>query len=139
LVEAGARVRWPGGMPAKVRALIEHELALIAELRYEPYFLTVHDIVQFAREEKILCQGRGSAANSAVCYTLGVTAVDPQHMQMLMERFISRERNEPPDIDIDFEHERREEVIQYLYRKYDRPRPALPPTLTTYTRRSAVR
>ena len=139
LVEAGARVRWPGGMPAKVRALIEHELALIAELRYEPYFLTVHDIVQFARGEKILCQGRGSAANSAVCYTLGVTAVDPQHMQMLMERFISRERNEPPDIDIDFEHERREEVIQYLYRKYGRQRTALTATVITYRRRSALR
>jgi error-prone DNA polymerase len=139
LVEAGARGRWPGGMPAKVRALIEHELALIAELHYEPYFLTVHDIVRFARGAAILCQGRGSAANSAVCYALGVTEVDPQHMQMLMERFISRERNEPPDIDIDFEHERREEVIQYLYRKYGRERTALTATVITYHRRSALR
>ncbi|MGE0582814.1 MAG: error-prone DNA polymerase [Steroidobacteraceae bacterium] len=139
LVEMGARGRWPQGVPAKVRALIEHELALIAELRYEPYFLTVHDIVRFARGRQILCQGRGSAANSAVCYALGVTEVDPQHMQMLMERFISRERNEPPDIDIDFEHERREEVIQYLYRKYGRERTALTATVITYHRRSALR
>jgi error-prone DNA polymerase len=139
LVEAGARLRWPQGMPGKVRALIEHELALIAELRYEPYFLTVHDIVRFARGEAILCQGRGSAANSAVCYALGVTEVDPGRMQMLMERFISRERNEPPDIDIDFEHERREEVIQYIYRKYGRERTALTATVITYHRRSALR
>ncbi|HQX48087.1 MAG TPA: error-prone DNA polymerase, partial [Steroidobacteraceae bacterium] len=139
LVETGARDRWPLGVPAKVRALLEHELALIAELRYEPYFLTVHDIVRFARGEQILCQGRGSAANSAVCYALGVTEVDPQHMQMLMERFISRERKEPPDIDIDFEHERREEVIQYLYRKYGRERTALTATVITYHRRSALR
>ncbi|MBV6416104.1 MAG: Error-prone DNA polymerase [Steroidobacteraceae bacterium] len=139
LVQAGARHRWPQGVPAKVRSLIEHELALIAELRYEPYFLTVHDIVQFARGAGILCQGRGSAANSAVCYSLGITEVDPAHMQMLMERFISRERNEPPDIDIDFEHERREEVIQYIYRKYGRERTALTATVISYRPRSALR
>ncbi len=141
LTEAGLRQRWPQGEPVKVRALIEHELALIAELHYESYFLTVYDIVKFARGEGILCQGRGSAANSAVCYCLGVTAVDPAHenMQMLMERFISRERNEPPDIDIDFEHERREEVIQHLYRKYGRARTALTATVITYRPRSALR
>ena len=108
--------------PADVRELIEHELALIAELRYEPYFLTVHDIVAFARAQGILCQGRGSAANSAVCYALGITEVDPARMSMLFERFISKERNEPPDIDVDFEHQRREEVIQYIYAQV-RPRP----------------
>jgi error-prone DNA polymerase len=126
-------------VPASVRALIEHELALIAELQYEPYFLTVHDIVAFARSRKILCQGRGSAANSAVCYALHITEVDPARMQMLFERFISRERNEPPDIDVDFEHQRREEVIQYIYRKYGRDRAALAATLITYRPRSAVR
>ena len=117
--------------PASVRALIEHELALIAELGYEPYFLTVHDIVAFARSKDILCQGRGSAANSAVCYALGITEVDPARMQMLFERFISRERNEPPDIDVDFEHQRREEVMQYIYGKYGRDRAALAATLIT--------
>ncbi len=100
--------------------LVEHELALIAELRFDAYFLTVHDIVSHARSLGILCQGRGSAANSAVCYCLGVTEVDPGRMSLLFERFISRERNEPPDIDVDFEHERREEVIQYVYAKYGR-------------------
>ncbi len=139
LTEAGVRWRWPQGEPAKVRTLIEHELALISELRYESYFLTVHDIVVFARRAGILCQGRGSAANSAVCYSLGVTEVDPGHIQMLMERFVSRERNEPPDIDIDFEHERREEVIQYLYRKYGRERTALTATVITWRSRSALR
>ena len=109
-------------MPEKVRALVEHELRLIAELRYEAYFLTVFDMVRFARRRGILCQGRGSAANSAVCYCLGVTAVDPDRMEVLFERFVSRERNEAPDIDIDFEHERREEVLQYLYEKYGRER-----------------
>ncbi|HEY5622576.1 MAG TPA: PHP domain-containing protein, partial [Gammaproteobacteria bacterium] len=104
LTEEGMRWRWPEGTPEKVRGLVEHELELIAELRYEPYFLTVHDIVQFARRNRILCQGRGSAANSAVCYCLGITEVDPSRMELLMERFISRERNEPPDIDVDFEH-----------------------------------
>lgn len=131
--------RWPDGAPDRVRRLVDHELALIAELGYEAYFLTVHDIVRFARSRGILCQGRGSAANSAVCYCLGITEVDPARMQMLFERFISRERNEPPDIDVDFEHQRREEVIQYIYRKYGRERAALAATVITYRPRSAVR
>ena len=139
LTEAGARRRWLGGMPENVRALVEHELTLIADLQYEPYFLTVHDVVAFARSQGILCQGRGSAANSAVCYCLGVTEVDPSRMTLLVERFISRERNEPPDIDIDFEHERREEVIQYVYRKYGRERAALTATVISYRPRSALR
>ena len=126
-------------VPPDVRDLIEHELALIAELRYEPYFLTVHDIVAFARSKDILCQGRGSAANSAVCYALGITEVDPARMSMLFERFISKERNEPPDIDVDFEHQRREEVMQYVYAKYGRDRAALAATLITYRPKSAVR
>ena len=125
--------------PPDVHELIEHELALIAELRYEPYFLTVHDIVAFARSKGILCQGRGSAANSAVCYALGITEVDPARMSMLFERFISKERNEPPDIDVDFEHQRREEVMQYVYAKYGRDRAALAATLITYRPKSAVR
>ncbi|HVF65698.1 MAG TPA: error-prone DNA polymerase [Casimicrobiaceae bacterium] len=127
------------GAPPDVRELIEYELALIAELRYEPYFLTVQDIVAFARSRDILCQGRGSAANSAVCYALGITEVDPSRMSMLFERFISRERNEPPDIDVDFEHQRREEVMQYVYQKYGRDRAALAATLICYRPRSAVR
>jgi error-prone DNA polymerase len=118
LTLAGAQQRWPQGVPAAVNALIEKELGLIAELSYEHFFLTVHDVVCFARERAILCQGRGSAANSAVCYALGITEVDPARMSLLFERFISRERREPPDIDVDFEHERREEVIQYIYNKY---------------------
>jgi error-prone DNA polymerase len=113
LTEDGLRERFPQGAPEHVRRLVGHELALIAELHFEPYFLTVHDIVAFARERGILCQGRGSAANSAVCYALRITEVDPARMNMLFERFVSRERNEPPDIDVDFEHQRREEVIQY--------------------------
>ncbi|HTL75215.1 MAG TPA: error-prone DNA polymerase [Casimicrobiaceae bacterium] len=125
--------------PASVRALIDYELALIAELRYEPYFLTVHDIVAFARSRGILCQGRGSAANSAVCYALSITEVDPARSEMLFERFISRERNEPPDIDVDFEHQRREEVMQYVYAKYGRDRAALAATLITYQPKSAIR
>ena len=125
--------------PANVRALIEHELALIAELRYEPYFLTVHDIIAFARSKEILCQGRGSAANSAVCYALYITEVDPARSEVLFERFISKERNEPPDIDVDFEHQRREEVMQYVYGKYGRDRAALAATLITYRPKSAVR
>jgi error-prone DNA polymerase len=125
--------------PPSVRALIEYELALIAELRYEPYFLTVHDIVAFARSKDILCQGRGSAANSAVCYALRITEVDPARSAMLFERFISKERNEPPDIDVDFEHQRREEVMQYVYGKYGRHRAALAATLITYQAKSAVR
>ncbi|HDP89641.1 MAG TPA: error-prone DNA polymerase [Thioalkalivibrio sp.] len=136
---AGMAERWPEGAPARVVELVEHELRIIAELDYAPYFLTVHDIVRFARRRGILCQGRGSAANSAVCYCLGITAVDPSRMDMLFERFISRERGEPPDIDIDFEHTRREEVIQYIYRKYGRERAALTATLITYRRRSALR
>jgi error-prone DNA polymerase len=125
--------------PAHVVALIEHELALITDLGYEPYFLTVFDIVRFARSQGILCQGRGSAANSAVCYALGVTEVDPARMSMLFERFMSKERNEPPDIDVDFEHQRREEVIQYIYAKYGRDRAALTATVITYRTKSAIR
>jgi error-prone DNA polymerase len=139
LTEAGAAGRWPGGVPAAVRSLLDKELALIAELRYEHYFLTVHDIVAYARKNDILCQGRGSAANSAVCYALGITEVDPARGIMLFERFISRERREPPDIDVDFEHERREEVIQYLYRKYGRERTALTAVVSCYRGRSARR
>lgn len=125
--------------PAAVVTQIEHELKLITDLRYEAYFLTIYDIVLFARTRGILCQGRGSAANSAVCYCLGITEVDPARMQLLFERFISRERNEPPDIDIDFEHERREEVIQYLYEKYGRHRTALTAALSTYRPKAAIR
>ena len=140
LTEAGAQRRWLQGVPPAERAALEHELALIAELGYEPYFLTVHDLVDFARRRGIFCQGRGSAANSRVCYCLGVTAVDPQRgAGLLFERFISRERNEPPDIDIDFEHERREEVIQYVYAKYGRERAALAATVIQYRSRSALR
>ncbi len=139
LTYRGARGYWPNGIPDKVARLLEHELALIGELQYEPYFLTVYDLVHFARSRNILCQGRGSAANSAVCYCLGITAVDPARMNLLMERFISRERNEPPDIDVDFEHSRREEVIQYIYRRYGRHRAALAASVTTYRWRSAVR
>ena len=139
LTEEGARWRWPDGIPLKARQQIEHELALIAELQYEAYFLTVHDIVRFARSRQILCQGRGSAANSAVCFALGVTEVDPGRMNMLFERFLSRERNEPPDIDIDFEHERREEVIQYVFERYGRERAALTAVATQYRGRSAIR
>ncbi len=139
LTERGCAWRWPGGESPKVRKLIEHELELIAELRYEAYFLTVHDIVSYARSLGILCQGRGSAANSIVCFCLGITEVDPDRMQTLVERFISKERNEPPDIDVDFEHERREEVIQYIYRKYSRERAALAATVITYRGRSAIR
>jgi len=139
LTEAGIRQRWPGGISTELRQQIEHELSLISDMRYESYFLTVHDIVQFARSRDILCQGRGSAANSAVCYCLGITEVDPARMNMLFERFISRERDEPPDIDVDFEHERREEVIQYIYRKYGRERAALAATVISYRPRSAIR
>jgi error-prone DNA polymerase len=144
LTEEGFARRFPAASTpedrcARVRKLIEHELALIAEQRYEPFFLTVYDIVKFARDKNILCQGRGSAANSAVCYCLGITAVDPSQMEMLFERFISRERNEPPDIDVDFEHQRREEVIQYIYAKYGRERAALTATVICYRPRSALR
>jgi len=139
LTWAGARERYPEGVPEKVRETLEHELALIEELRYEAYFLTCYDIVKFARSKGILCQGRGGAANSAVCYCLGITAVDPAKFSLLFERFVSRERGEPPDIDIDFEHERREEVIQYIYEKYGRERAALTAEVISYRGRSAVR
>ena len=153
LTAQGARDRYPAGVPAKVAAALDHELRLIDELNYAPYFLTVHDLVRFARtgEERpgdapalgwpgpILCQGRGAAANSAVCYCLGVTSVDPDRADLLVERFMSKERNEPPDIDIDFEHERREEVIQYVYRTYGRERAALTAEVISYRGRSAVR
>ncbi|NKB59260.1 MAG: PHP domain-containing protein [Alphaproteobacteria bacterium] len=135
----GAKRRYPGGPTAEVRKMIEHELSLIAELSYAPYFLTVYDLVRFAREKEILCQGRGSAANSAVCYCLGITAVDPSKLDLLFERFVSAERDEPPDIDVDFEHERREEVIQYIYEKYGRDRAGLAATVISYRSRSAVR
>ncbi len=139
LTETGLRRRWPDGISAKVREQVEAELTLIGELGYEPYFLTVYDVVRFARERGILCQGRGSAANSAVCYCLGITEVDPARSSMLFGRFISRERDEPPDIDVDFEHERREEVIQYIYRRYGRDRAALAATVISYRPRSAIR
>jgi error-prone DNA polymerase len=135
----GAASRYPQGIPEKVRRLVEHELQLIAELRYEPYFLTVWDLVQFARSRGILCQGRGSAANSAVCYCLEVTSVDPERIDVLFERFVSKERNEAPDIDVDFEHERREEVIQYVYEKYGRDRAGMTAEVISYRPRSAVR
>jgi error-prone DNA polymerase len=139
LTARGLDWRFPSGVPQKVRALVDYELQLIAELRYEAFFLTVHDVVRFARERGILCQGRGSAANSAVCYALGITEVDPGRLSTLFERFVSRERNEPPDIDVDFEHQRREEVIQYIYAKYGRSRAALAATVICYRPRSAVR
>ena len=137
--QAGAVRRFPGGVPPEVAAQIEKELSLIAELRYEAYFLTVYDIVQYARSQGILCQGRGSAANSAVCYCLGITEVDPARGNSLFERFISKERNEPPDIDVDFEHQRREEVIQYIYAKYGRHRAALTAVVISYRPRSVLR
>jgi len=139
LVYAGAALRWPDGVDQASSKQIEHELELVADLQYEPYFLTVHDIVEFARRRGILCQGRGSAANSVICYCLHITEIDPVRMSMLVERFISRARNEPPDIDVDFEHQRREEVIQYLYEKYGRHRAALTGALITYHSRSAIR
>ena len=135
----GARMRYPEGVPERTREALSHELALIAALDYAPYFLTVHDIVRFARTRGILCQGRGSAANSAVCFCLGVTEVDPARFDLLFERFVSPERNEPPDIDVDFEHERREEVIQYIYQRYGRERAGLAAAVTTYRTRSAIR
>ena len=138
-VALGAAQRWPNGVPSAVQSRIQHELVLISELDYEYYFLTVYDLVRFARERQILCQGRGSAANSVVCYCLHITEVNPEQVNLLFERFISRERDEPPDIDVDFEHERREEVIQYIYRKYTRRRAALAATVITYRSRSAVR
>ncbi|MDH0098853.1 error-prone DNA polymerase [Pseudomonas sp. GD04158] len=140
-VEEGLRWRWPDGASTKVRAQVEHELQLITELKYESYFLTVHDIVSWAREQHILCQGRGSAANSTVCFALGITELNPDNSgsRLLFERFLSRERNEPPDIDVDFEHERREEVIQYVFRRYGRQRAALTAVASTYHGAGALR
>jgi error-prone DNA polymerase len=135
----GARERWPEQIPEHVERLLEHELSLIAELRYEHFFLTVQDLVRFAKERGILCQGRGSAANSVVCYCLGITIVDPSRQSVLFERFISKERHEPPDIDVDFEHERREEVMQYLYARYGRHRAGIAATVITYRLKSALR
>jgi len=135
----GAETRYPEGIPERTQAALIYELRLIASLDYAPYFLTVHDIVRFARSEGILCQGRGSAANSAACYCLGITEVDPVRVDLLFERFISPERNEPPDIDVDFEHERREEVIQYIYERYGRERASLAAAVITYRTRSAIR
>lgn len=139
LTQEGEKRRYPGGTPLKVQGLIRKELALISEMAYEHYFLTIHDIVAFARSQGILCQGRGSAANSAVCYCLGITEVNPARVELLFERFISKDRNEPPDIDVDFEHQRREEVIQYIYRRYGRERAALAATVIRYRPRSAIR
>ena len=139
LTVAGAQQRYPQGVPEKIEVQLAHELALIDELNYAMYFITVHDIVKFAIDNQILCQGRGSAANSAVCYCLAITAVDPSESQLLFERFISRERKEPPDIDVDFEHQRREEVIQYIYAKYGHEHAAIAATVTTYRPRSAIR
>ncbi|UVL54330.1 error-prone DNA polymerase [Pseudomonas sp. B21-035] len=139
LCERGHRERWPGGIGDKARQSLEHELQLIAELNYESYFLTVHDIVNFARGQGILCQGRGSAANSVVCFVLGITELDPMKSHLLFERFLSRERDEPPDIDVDFEHDRREEVLQYVFRRYGRHRAALTAVASTYHAAGAVR
>ncbi|MDQ0569626.1 error-prone DNA polymerase [Variovorax paradoxus] len=135
----GAAVRFPEGIPNKVREQVEKELALIVEMKYEMFFLTVEDIVRFARSQHILCQGRGSSANSVVCYCLGITAVNPEKSHLLFERFLSRHRNEPPDIDVDFEHQRREEVIQYIYEKYGRERAAIAAVVICYRSRSALR
>ncbi|MEO9245414.1 error-prone DNA polymerase [Pseudomonas inefficax] len=139
LCQQGLPLRWPGGPSSKVRDVLARELALIEELGYESYFLTVHDIVAFARSQRILCQGRGSAANSVVCFVLGITELDPMEHHLLFERFLSRERNEPPDIDVDFEHDRREEVIQYVFRRYGRHRAALTAVVNTYHAAGAVR
>ncbi|GBD43012.1 Error-prone DNA polymerase [bacterium HR40] len=135
----GARQRYGEDVPEKVARQLRHELQIVGELGYAPYFLTVHEIVRFAKSRNILCQGRGSAANSAICYVLGITAVDPARMDLLFERFVSAARNEPPDIDVDFEHERREEVIQYIYDRYGRERAALAATVVRYRARSALR
>ncbi len=136
---AGAQKRYPFGIPEKVRLALAHEIALISQLKYAPYFLTVFDIVRFARGKGILCQGRGSAANSSVCFCLGITEVDPDKSDLLFERFISADRREPPDIDVDFEHERREEVIQYIYNRYGRERAGLAATVISYRARSSIR
>ncbi len=139
LATEGARQRYPSGVPPKIARLLQHELTLIEELRYEAYFLTVYDLVRFARERSILCQGRGSAANSVVCFCIGITSVDPDRIEVLFERFVSRERDEAPDIDVDFEHERREEVLQYLYDRYGRDRAGMTAEVITYRPRSAMR
>src|SRR5215217_4776526 len=139
LTEQGVRRRYPDGMRLDIRRALDHELAVTAELKYAPYFLTVHDIVRFARSKGILCQGRGSAANSVICYCLGITEVDPERINLLFERFVSAERREPPDIDVDFEHERREEVIQHIYQRYGRDRAGLAATVISYRGRSAIR
>ncbi|MBI6576335.1 error-prone DNA polymerase [Pseudomonas viridiflava] len=139
LTEQGVRKRWPDGLRPTTRKQVEKELALIAEMKFDSYFLTVHDIVEFARSQHILCQGRGSAANSVVCYALGITELNPEKSNLLFERFISRERNEPPDIDVDFEHDRREEVIQYVFRRYGRGRAALTAVASTYHGSGAMR
>src|SRR6185312_7826008 len=139
LAWAGAAARYNGIIPDSVDAILKKELALIAKMEIAQYFLTVHDVVRFARSENILCQGRGSAANSAVCYMLGITSIDPVQMDLLFERFVSEERKEPPDIDVDFEHERREEVIQYIYDRYGHHRAALAATVIHYRPRSAIR
>ena len=139
LAEEGAQKRYPNGMRADIRRALDHELAVTAELKYAPYFLTVYDIVQYARRKGILCQGRGSAANSVICYCLGITEVDPERIDLLFERFVSAERREPPDIDVDFEHERREEVIQFIYRHYGRDHAGLAATVICYRGRSAIR
>ncbi|RYE58974.1 MAG: PHP domain-containing protein, partial [Rhizobiaceae bacterium] len=131
--------RYPEGLPAKTRAIIDHELDLIRTMKYAPYFLTVFSIVRYARSQGILCQGRGSAANSAVCYILGITSIDPETNDLLFERFMSQERDEPPDIDVDFEHERREEVIQWIYRTYTHQKAALCATVTRYRAKGAIR
>ena len=136
---AGAEKRYKGSIPEKVKHTLAYELALVAEMNYAPYFLTVHDIVRYARSKDILCQGRGSAANSTICYCLGITDVDPAQTALLFERFISKDRGEPPDIDVDFEHERREEVMQYIYNRYGRARAGLTATVITYRSRSALR
>ncbi len=139
LSREGLQWRYPKGAPAKIRSRVDKELRLIGELGYAPYFLTVHDIVAFARSKGILCQGRGSAANSVVCYLLGVTEVPPESITLIFERFISKERGEPPDIDVDFEHERREEVIQWIYERYGRHRAGLTATVIHFRSRAAIR
>ncbi len=139
LTREGLKWRYPNGVPDRVRKMADHELALIGRLKYEPYFLTVRDVVAFARDQGILCQGRGSAANSVVCYALGVTSVSPEVGMMVFERFVSEARDEPPDIDVDFEHERREEVIQHIYAKYGRHRAGLCATVIHYRGKRAAR
>tara|TARA_B100001059_G_scaffold230733_1_gene265386 strand:+ start:680 stop:1195 length:516 start_codon:yes stop_codon:yes gene_type:complete len=139
LVEKGKQARFPQGVPSDIQQIIDKELELIDELDYTFFFLTIHDIVMFAKNQGILYQGRGSAANSVVCYCLEITSVDPRQISVLFERFISKERDEPPDIDVDFEHERREEIIQYIYKKYGRERAALAATVISYRFKSAVR